>query len=1104
MKKGFLVIASLLLFSVAARSQVNRSGTPLITCFDAADTPGDMVNGCVVMDRRGVMYFGNESKSIVTYDGYNWGLISIPGQQRVNALASDYRGLVYVGTETDFGFLQPDQSGSLKFCSIADKLGDSTLRGEVGMIASVAADSNTVYFSDKNKIYLYGLKDDTLQVLDAGREYGLNSISLVMADNDKVFLADIRKGLYEYTDTSVIALAGGDALRMSTVIAMLPYDSDNLLLATVEKGLLLFNYRTGILNSQFIDPVVNGRLTDEAISSAVILPGRNIAVGVSGGGGVYIFNHEGLLQQQISDQTSELRESTVTAMYCDYATNSQLWFCTIGYINRAYVTMPAYEFGAGTGILTVVGDIVQFGDSVYVASDQGILKNYMDSEGIVRFNKAEGPVSRVFDLQKQVISGDTLLLAAASDGLWQLEQGNSFSRVLVSTSLTVVKTDRYDPAIAVTGSSDGMVETLRRQQGEWKVINSTGKNKFQGRIAEMEQTAPGEWWILTTEPAVLTRMTCTRSDTAYLRYDRTRGVECDTMTALSVIDDKVYLSTGRGVYSYNADTDLFEKDHDLIGRSFDGLRINNLFKTPEGDIYVSGFDKNYFDAIVTPTRQGHVVFRKQFDFLPEVASSGIAFIDNNIWITKGRNIFVLDKSRLGFSYGAFKTIFTFIESGGRELLNNSFYTISRSGVYVPSASQPAGTSPELSHENNSLTFSWTTTSYVGEAKTEYMYRLENLDTDWSKWEIRNFRDYTNLRPGDYVFRLKAKTITGLESEEQTYSFSVVKPWYTTIVALSLYCAAILLLILLAVMLQSRRMKARKKRLENRLREMMKEAEKGKADMDNLIKYAGIVQRALMPAEGILAYAVPNSFILNMPRDSVSGDFYWMGIKGDRFLIAAGDCTGHGVGSAMTTMMGLSFLDEAFYRRSDISASEILNELKNKLSASPGKAEKSDEHPETMDIALLSLDRSNNSVGFSAAGAQCFRVRQLEENEMLAWESGKLETEEGTQTDGKYLIETISGDRFPLGVQRRIDQELTLQEWDLEKETSYYLFTDGYSDQFNGNTGRKFMKRNFRNLILGIQNYPMAKQKEMLEERLMTWKGSASQTDDILIIGFKIE
>jgi serine phosphatase RsbU (regulator of sigma subunit) len=73
-----------------------------------------------------------------------------------------------------------------------------------------------------------------------------------------------------------------------------------------------------------------------------------------------------------------------------------------------------------------------------------------------------------------------------------------------------------------------------------------------------------------------------------------------------------------------------------------------------------------------------------------------------------------------------------------------------------------------------------------------------------------------------------------------------------------------------------------------------------------------------------------------------------------------------------------------------------------------------------------------------------------------------------------------------------------------KETSYYLFTDGYSDQFNGNTGRKFMKRNFRNLILGIQNYPMAKQKEMLGERLMTWKGSAAQTDDILIIGFKIE
>jgi len=94
--------------------------------------------------------------------------------------------------------------------------------------------------------------------------------------------------------------------------------------------------------------------------------------------------------------------------------------------------------------------------------------------------------------------------------------------------------------------------------------------------------------------------------------------------------------------------------------------------------------------------------------------------------------------------------------------------------------------------------------------------------------------------------------------------------------------------------------------------------------------------------------------------------------------------------------------------------------------------------------------------------------------------------------------------LPAGVQPRLNQEYLQYEWNLETDTSYYLFTDGYADQFNGVTGKKFMKKNFRKLILDLQNYPMSKQQEMLEERLDSWIGSASQTDDILIVGFKTD
>jgi serine phosphatase RsbU (regulator of sigma subunit) len=129
---------------------------------------------------------------------------------------------------------------------------------------------------------------------------------------------------------------------------------------------------------------------------------------------------------------------------------------------------------------------------------------------------------------------------------------------------------------------------------------------------------------------------------------------------------------------------------------------------------------------------------------------------------------------------------------------------------------------------------------------------------------------------------------------------------------------------------------------------------------------------------------------------------------------------------------------------------------------------------------------------------------MKDDEILKWVSGEMEMEEGALSNGKYLLETIDANMMPVGVSTKMDKEFAQTEWKLEKDISYYLFTDGYIDQFNGNTGKKFMKRNFKKLILDIQSYPMSKQKEILEERLMSWKGSSKQVDDILVVGLKAE
>jgi serine phosphatase RsbU (regulator of sigma subunit) len=246
------------------------------------------------------------------------------------------------------------------------------------------------------------------------------------------------------------------------------------------------------------------------------------------------------------------------------------------------------------------------------------------------------------------------------------------------------------------------------------------------------------------------------------------------------------------------------------------------------------------------------------------------------------------------------------------------------------------------------------------------------------------------------------------------------------------------------------------------------------------------------------------FILFKPLEDVSGDFYWMARNNDRLFVAVADCTGHGVPGAFMSLLGISLLDEIVNKLGYTKASLILDELRKQVIASLKQTGEADERKEGMDLALVVVDYKRRRVEFAGAYNPCLKVRVMNDDEILKWKNGELEIEEGSISNGKYLLETINADKMPVGISTKMDQTFSQSEWKLDRDVSYYLFTDGYTDQFNGNTGKKFMKRNFKKLILDIQDYPMHKQKEILEERLLSWMGSSPQVDDILVVGLKAE
>jgi serine phosphatase RsbU (regulator of sigma subunit) len=119
-----------------------------------------------------------------------------------------------------------------------------------------------------------------------------------------------------------------------------------------------------------------------------------------------------------------------------------------------------------------------------------------------------------------------------------------------------------------------------------------------------------------------------------------------------------------------------------------------------------------------------------------------------------------------------------------------------------------------------------------------------------------------------------------------------------------------------------------------------------------------------------------------------------------------------------------------------------------------------------------------------------------------FQNENMEMPDGSVSDGKYLLETISASKMPIGISSRMNENFVFSDWILEQGISYYLFSDGYIDQFGGPESRKFMKKNFKSFILEIQDFPMEKQKELLEQNLNSWMGQSPQIDDILVMGIR--
>jgi len=259
-------------------------------------------------------------------------------------------------------------------------------------------------------------------------------------------------------------------------------------------------------------------------------------------------------------------------------------------------------------------------------------------------------------------------------------------------------------------------------------------------------------------------------------------------------------------------------------------------------------------------------------------------------------------------------------------------------------------------------------------------------------------------------------------------------------------------------------------------------EKVKMQNDNLvasIKYAETIQNATLSLDSSVASCLNSQFfIMFRPLQVVSGDFYYVADTEEELILAAVDCHGHGIPGALLSMIGVAILNDIIKAKKITSPGDILFNLDQIVRKT--LHQESNDNQDGMDMALISIEKTSNQVKFAGA-----------KNPLIYISDNQLQE--------------IKGDRITIGGRSKKKQEFTTHQITIDHSTMFYLFSDGYLDQFGGPDRRKFMSPRFRQLLLKNYKKGLQQQQQVLETTFENWMNTHNDTqvDDVLVMGIRL-
>ncbi len=658
---------------------------------------------------------------------------------------------------------------------------------------------------------------------------------------------------------------------------------------------------------------------------------------------------------------------------------------------------------------------------------------------------------------KQFCKYDDMLLVSSNNGLYEIKDKSS--RIILKKNYINYILPSKSAGIFYVGTDRG-ITAIKREKNNWVEYPEIQPKGFNDAVYTIAEDENQNLWIGNDNNVFYFVIGKGLKTISYEAHDF--GSEYPEKFSIRQIDNSIFFLSSSQIYRYNATTNKIEINNQLITNRLPYLR----YIVSQHNITWLQNEKGW---VCISTKYKPSKFQISLLNLFENIQNIYADEKNNLWVVDGKKLYKILSNNESEKYHEEFRVFV-------QQIKNDY------GVSVPLDNI------EIASEITSLTFTIGAPYYLKPSGTTYQYLIKGVMNGWSEWNPNQEFPFL-LKSGNYTVQVRAKNILGETSSSKEYRIAVSSPIWMNIWFIILVTAiTIMFFAFIGFLIQKKRerkLQRDKKRLEaiveKRTIEIVRQKEQiefKNREITDSLNYASQIQTAILPPIEILNETLADFFVFNKPKDIVSGDFYWINRRNGQLVVTAADCTGHGVPGAFLSLLGVTFLNEITNKLQMLRANLILELLRERVIKSLNQGGYNKKRLDGIDLSLAVIDFDKMELQFAGANNSLYVVRN-------------------------GFLSEFKGDRMPIGLHAYRDKPFTNHDIEIKKGDVIYLFSDGFTDQFGGQYGRKFLSRNFKALLTEISHNPLQEQSELLGDILEAWKGEHEQIDDILIVGLKI-